>query len=135
MYLTGNTVRFPGAYANTTGSAVNMHVTSDGDLARSTSSLRYKTDVVDYELDRAQSLIAGLEPISYRHKEEDHHHLGFTAEQVSPLEPLLVALNEDGEPDALEYERLVVPLTAVVQSQMSEIAALTDRIATLEAQA
>ena len=44
-----------------------------------------------------------------------------------------MALNEDGEPDSLEYERLVVPLTAVVQSQMSEIAALTDRIAALEA--
>ena len=133
MRLVGNTVRFPGAYANTTGSAVNMFVSSSGDLARSTSSLRYKTDIAGYELDRAQSLIAGLEPISYRHKDEDHHHLGFTAEQVSPLEPLLVALNEDGEPDSLEYERLVVPLTAVVQSQMSEIAALTDRIAALEA--
>jgi hypothetical protein len=135
MRLTGNTARFPGAYANTTGSAVNMFVSSSGDLARSTSSLRYKTDVVDYELERAQSLIAALEPISYRHKQEDHHHLGFTAEAVSPLEPLLVALNEDGEPDSLEYERIVVPLTAVVQSQMAEIAALTDRIAALEASA
>jgi hypothetical protein len=132
LRLVGNTVRVPGAYANTTGSAVNMRVSSAGDLARSTSSLRYKTDVVDYELERAQSLIAALSPISYRHKEEDHHHLGFTAEAVYPLEPLLVVLNPDGEPDALEYDRLVVPLAAVVQGQMAEIATLTDRIAALE---
>jgi hypothetical protein len=46
-----------------------------------------------------------------------------------------VVLNEDGEPEALEYDRLAVPLTAVVQGQMAEIAALTDRIAALEASA
>jgi|TARA_R110002167_G_scaffold58829_2_gene166702 hypothetical protein len=132
---TTGAVYFPKAYSSTSGSAANVIVGSNGGLNRSTSSLRYKADVVDYELDRAQSLIAALEPITYRHKEEDHHHLGFIAEAVHPHEPLLVVLNEDGEPEALEYDRLAVPLTAVVQGQMAEIAALTDRIAALEASA
>ena len=130
MYLTGNTARFPGAYANTTASAVNMFVSSDGDLARSTSSLRYKKDIEDYSLESSRAVIAGLRPITYRGKDDEadeRKHLGFIAEEVHEVEQQLVTyidLNGEKAPDYVEYDRLVAPLVSVVKDLMTRIEAL-----------
>ena len=130
LRLVGNTVRVPGAYANTTASAVNMRVSSDGDLSRSTSSLRYKKDIEDYSLESSRAVIAGLRPITYRGKDDEageRKHLGFIAEEVHEVEQQLVTyIDLDGEeaPDYVEYDRVVAPLVKVIQDLMDRIEAL-----------
>jgi len=140
LRLNASEVMMPSAYSATSGSAANVYVDSGGKLYRSTSSIEYKQDVEDYELEDAWATIEGLRPITYRQKEGlsvsegadipfDHgkRHLGFVAEEVDEVEQLLVKYRlEDGEesPDYVEYSRVVAPLVSVVKDLMARIEAL-----------
>ena len=140
LRLNASEVMMPSAYSATSGSGANVYVDSGGKLYRSTSSIEYKQDVEDYELEDAWATIEGLRPITYRQKEGmsvpegadtpfDHgkRHLGFVAEEVDEVEQLLVKYRlEDGEesPDYVEYSRVVAPLVSVVKDLMARIEAL-----------
>lgn len=122
-----------GVYDQTTASAANVYVNSSGDLMRSTSSLRYKTEIKEVAQDDAAKLL-DLTPVTYAslcesdNKEERHY--GFIAEELDLIDPTLVNYKtlEDGTkvPDGVQYERVVVGLLKLVQD-------LTKRVADLEA--
>ena len=146
----------------TTASAANvfMDSTAGNQLARSTSSLRYKTDIEDLDTDRADAALS-LRPVWYRSKatadRKDWSHYGLIAEEVAEIEPRLVnwtyledeyitVTNEYGieskelkpnaklVPDGVQYERLSVLLLSVIQRQEKRIEYLEAEIATLKAQ-
>lgn len=126
---TTTAVTFPQAFSLTTGNAENVNVDSGGILRRSTSALRYKHHVKDYPLSKALNLVSTLRPISYQHKmdEDKKDHLGFIAEEVALIEPMLVTYLElDGEllPDAIEYARITVALVSVVKDLMARVESL-----------
>lgn len=80
------------AYTTTTSSAANLNVASDGTLARSTSSLKYKTDVETIQDSYADALIYGAKPIYYRSlcdsdKDLNWAYWGFGAEQIASIDP------------------------------------------------
>ncbi len=146
----------------TTASAANvfMDSTAGNQLARSTSSLRYKTDIEDLDTDRADAALS-LRPVWYRSKatadRKDWSHYGLIAEEVAKIEPRLVnwtyleddyitVTNEYGienkelkpsaklVPDGVQYDRLPVLLLSVIQRQEKRIEYLEAEIATLKAQ-
>jgi len=86
--------RILGVYTNTTASAANVSVNSNGNLARSTSSLKYKTDVENIELSIAKNIVSKLNPIFYRSTCESDNKgwswYGLGAEDVAAIEPRLV---------------------------------------------
>jgi hypothetical protein len=156
----GGEIHFPGV--GTTASAANAFLNSASSpanqLLRSTSSIRYKTDVETVETPFADKVLE-LRPVWYRSKAEadkkDWSWYGLIAEEVAEVEPRLVhwsypesayeevsiesegeeakterKLKEDAElvPDGVQYERLSVLLLDVVKRQQEAINDLKARL-------
>jgi hypothetical protein len=121
-------------YNNTTGDAANMVVGSDGFLYRSTSSLKYKTDVQDATHGLAELL--SLRPVTYKGKSEsdgDKVFGGLIAEEVHEAGlSEFVQYDEEGNPDALAYGNMVSLCIKAIQEQQALIQDLTTRLTTLE---
>lgn len=120
-------------YNNTVANAANMYVTSDGFLTRSTSSLKYKTDVQD-AIHGLNDLLK-LRSVTYKGKSEhdgDKVYGGLIAEEVDAAGlSEFVQYAEDESPDALAYGNMVAlcvkaiqELNAKVDAQALEIQAL-----------
>ena len=146
---------FSGVYSSTTGSGANVHVASDGKLARSTSSAKYK-DKIETMTNESADKILNCRPVWYRSKCEDDNPdwswWGFVAEEVAEIDPRLVNYatekldrksDTDGTmvatkldtpiPEGVQYERFVPHLVNIIKRQKEEIAALTTRVTALEA--
>ena len=99
----------PSTYSNTIGSAANMYINTDGSLYRSTSSLKYKTNVQDATHGLAD--VMKLRSVTYQGKNEaDKNNVygGLIAEEVHDAGLTeFVQYAEDGSPDALAYGNMV----------------------------
>jgi hypothetical protein len=125
----GGNVYFPGI--GTTASAANAVLNNGSspanELLRSTSSIRYKTDVAELGSDWRE-IVCALHPITYRSQapadDPSLRWFGLIAEEVSKVEPRLVhyARGADGKavPEAVQYERLTVLLLRAVQQLLLE---------------
>ena len=113
-------------YNKTTGASANMLVDSAGALYRSTSSLRYKSDVTDATHGLADVL--KLRSVTYKAKNDgDTVFGGLIAEEVHDAGLTeFVAYDKEGRPDAIHYGNMVALLVKAVQE-------LTARVAELEA--
>lgn len=138
MTIPGTNLRVPSL--PTTGSSANVFVTAVGtpgeELRRSTSSLRYKTDVEDAVIDPVDVL--ALRPRVWHDKNDVANanegdvlptYTGFIAEELDELETMrqFVVYDQEGRPDAISYDRLAAALLVVVQD-------LTARVSQLEGQ-
>ena len=152
-----------GVYSTTTGSAANVFVDSAGLLQRSTSSLRYKTDLKPYERGLADA--AKLNLFTYRAKNrpdsterfagvgaEEMDALGFTEfVEYSPVFEQKVFETTDpktGEkiskvetvatktlqPEAVRYANMIVWAFACINELAAKNDSLRARVAQLEAQ-
>ena len=113
-------------YSNTTASAANMFVDSSGFVYRSTSSLKYKTDVKDSIHGLADVL--KLRSVTYKSKNGDDTVFGgLIAEEVHAAGLTeFVAYAPDKTPDSINYGNMVALLVSAIQE-------LTARVQTLEA--
>ena len=109
-----------------TASAANMFVDSSGFVYRSTSSLKYKTDVKDSIHGLADVL--KLRSVTYKSKNGDDTVFGgLIAEEVHAAGLTeFVAYAPDKTPDAIHYGNMVSLLIAAIKE-------LTARVQTLEA--
>lgn len=146
------------------GANVAVELTSGSyPLRRSTSSIKYKKDVVDLDPTFADKLHR-FRPVFFKSKCFGDHpewtHYGFIAEELAEIEPRFVSfgyqpddyedyefVDADGktqtaqrlkadaqpEPEGVYYDRIVTFLTSVVQRQQEKLDALEARIAVLEA--
>ena len=121
-----------GTYANNSGAGANLGVSSSGEIYRSTSSLRYKTDVQDAQHGLIE--VMTLRPVTYRGiNDGDTIFGGFIAEEVHDAGLTeFVEYNEDNEPDALAYANMVSLCIKAIQDQQEIIESLKTRIETLE---
>lgn len=111
----------------TTSSAANAVIGTSpthGMVYRSTSSLRYKTDVQPWD---PAYRVLGLETYSWVDRnpmdaaDPLKRYYGLTAEQTFEVMPELVTLNEFDEPDAVQYERVGPALIPVVRDLLRRI--------------
>lgn len=143
-------IHFPNI--GTTASAANAFLASGtnpaNQLLRSTSSLRYKTDVRNLP-DSYRTAVMALRPVVYKSNaaadDPALDHVGLIAEEVAEHAPRLVhytRLSEGGPlvPDGVQYDRVAVvllaevqALTAQLQAQQSQLNSVLDRLAALEA--
>jgi hypothetical protein len=133
LYVTG-AVTTPQTYAQTTGSAANVFVDSAGDLYRSTSSLKYKTDIQDATHGLAE--VMQLRPVTYKGKadtDEGKTFGGLIAEEVDAIGlSEFVQYDDEGNPDALAYGNMVSLLTKAIQQQQAMIDSLAAKVKQLE---
>jgi hypothetical protein len=134
--ISGTTYLGVGAYnvymvsGDTTASNANLFINSStGQLARSTSSRRYKTDIETILY--PDSAIKSLRPVKYRGIEDlkrgdETWFTGLIAEEVAEIPglELLVNYNEDGTPEAVNYAGLSVVLASVVSRILDRLDAL-----------
>lgn len=116
---------------DTTALAANTVL--DGDvLKKSTSSLRYKTDVEDAAF--APEQVLGMRPVRFRDKaeqaergDEARQYVGLIAEEVDALGlQEFVFYDGEGRPDGVQYDRLAVALLDIVKDLAARVAALEE---------
>jgi hypothetical protein len=135
-----------GVYAATTPNAANVFVASSGQLLRSTSSIKYKTNVETLEDQYADSIL-NCRPVWYQSTSEidnpDWGWWGFIAEEVAQIDPRLVHWKTsevvddvevpcDPEPEGVQYDRFVPHLVNLIKRQKEQIEALEARLSALE---
>ncbi|HEY8561661.1 MAG TPA: tail fiber domain-containing protein [Pyrinomonadaceae bacterium] len=116
------------AYSNANG-VVGLTVCS--------SSIRYKKDVETYT--GGLDVLKRLRPVTFRWKGDDVQDLGFIAEEVNAIEPLLSTFNRNGEVQGVKYETVSTVLVNSVKEQQAQIEAqreenqkLSDRVEKLQ---
>ena len=136
VFYTGGAAFSP--YNNTTGSAANVHIGAAGDLFRSTSSIRYKKDVTDY--DKGLNAVMALRPVYYKDNRTDENkvagdqtYAGLIAEEVHTAGlGEFVQYNLKNEPDALSYGNMVALLTKAIQELKAELDAVKAELAAMK---
>jgi hypothetical protein len=117
-----------GIYNNTTGSAANVHVLSSGALIRSTSSIKYKTNVQNAT--HGLNEVMQLRPVTYKGiNDGDLVFGGLIAEEVDAAGLTeFVQYADDGTPDALAYGNMVSLCVKAIQELKAEVDSLKQQI-------
>jgi hypothetical protein len=146
-------------YTQTTTSAANVHIDGSARLLRTTSSIKYKTDVETLS-DFYADAILNVRPVWYRSlsptDNPDWGWYGFIAEELAEIDPRLViwktketTIDEEGNPqetvleepvaEGVQYDRFAPHFLNLLQRQHAEIeelkasnAALLARVTALE---
>lgn len=118
----GRNVFFSNLPSGAASGSVCFEETFVGDvIIRCSSSARYKTDIETYT--PGLDLVRQLRPVSYSWLKNGKADVGFIAEEVAELDPLLV-VEVDGEVDGVKYDRLTTVLVNALQEQQEQIEAL-----------
>jgi len=130
-----------GAYFATTANAANLYVASNGQIMRSTSSARYKTDIHDLDINTER--LYDLRPVSYISKIDGKPYFGLVAEDVARVLPELAEYARSKDvipgstsdvmiPDAVKYPMLSVLLLDELKKEHAKIASQEKIIADME---
>jgi hypothetical protein len=121
--LTGNIV-CPAIYNRTSANAANMGIDAAFGMFRSTSSIKYKTDVQDAVHGLTELL--SLRPVTYKGKNDgDAVFGGLIAEEVHEAGLTeFVQYAEDGSPDSLAYGHMVSLCVKAIQELNAKVTAL-----------
>ena len=142
----------PAVYTQTTAGAANINVFSNGQIRRSTSSSKYKTNIETLENSYADAIL-NVRPVWYRSTcdgdNPKHGWWGFIAEEVAAIDPRLVHWKTievtfdkkgsavqtpcDPEPEGVAYDRFVPHLLNLIKRQREQIEAMEARLSALEA--
>jgi hypothetical protein len=149
----GGAISFPGL--STTASAANAFLDSaaSNNLLRSTSSIRYKTNVNSLQ-EADINAVLQMRPVTYTSlcsgDDPTKIHLGFIAEEIAAIDPRLVfytwnqyQAQDDGlpqpsataqlVPDGVQYDRIVPLLVGSIQTLTQRVAALEQKTAAITA--
>jgi hypothetical protein len=103
-----------------TAGSTQVCINSSNRIASCSSSLRYKTDLAPYR--PGIDIIRRLRPITFDWKDTGHRDLGFGAEDVAKIDPLLVTYNAQGQVEGVKYDRITTALVNAVNEQQAQIA-------------
>jgi len=108
-------------HVNTLGAAgaTTLCRNAANQISTCSSSLRYKTNIQPFVA--GLSVLNRLRPIKFDWKQGGTHDLGFGAEDIAAIEPLLVTRNEQGEVEGVKYDRISAVLVNAVKEQQAEI--------------
>ena len=133
-----------------TAAGSNVVVTSAGLVRRTSSSIKYKKDIEDLDINLTNNAIDNLRPVWYRSKNPtgddkvEWSQIGLIAEEAALVEPRIVryktvqVVEENGqrteipletpEPEDIDYGRLAVLLLAEIKNLKSRIIQLESQI-------
>lgn len=124
----------------TTGSAANARISTSGTptLQVSTSAKRFKQDIEEFH--PPIDTILNIQPKTWRDKNEvlkdesvAKRHFGAIAEDLVDLGlDFLVDFDDDGQPWAIQYERVAIALIPAIKDHRKRLATAEDRLAALE---
>jgi hypothetical protein len=88
-------------------------------ISNCSSSLRYKTNIQPFI--GGLSVLNRLRPITFDWKQGGMHDLGFGAEDIAAVEPLLVTRDDKGKVEGVKYDRITAVLVNAVKEQQEQI--------------
>ncbi|MBL0225717.1 MAG: tail fiber domain-containing protein [Geobacteraceae bacterium] len=106
-------------------SAVNS-----GRIERCSSTRKLKGNIVDIPL--GLETVKALRPVTFTWNANGLEDIGFIAEEVSQVQPVLAIYNEQGEPDGVKYANISAVLVKAVQEQQVIIEQLKNELAELK---
>ncbi len=119
-------------YFETYPSCTTLGTNGSGKLTCTTSSVRFKENISDY--DGGLDVVMGLNAVSYDFIREwdsemskwqspypEGRQIGFLAEEVEQVEPLVTGRNRDGLVNNVNYQLLTVVLVNAIQQQQAQI--------------
>jgi uncharacterized small protein (DUF1192 family) len=124
-----------GSKDRTTALAANCHIdATDGGIYRSTSSIRYKTDVVDYT--KGLEELKTLRPVTYKGIDNgDLIFAGLIAEEVHDAGlSEFVMYNGENQPEALAYGNMIALAIKSIKELSDKVDVLNAKVEALEAQ-
>ena len=132
-----NKTYIAGITGATSAGGINVLVNSSGQLGTTTSSRRFKDNILD--MGEASSKLFQLRPVTFFYKPEydDGSHIlqyGLIAEEVAKIYPDLVVYGEDGQPQTVRYHLLTPMLVNELQKQQKVLTTQQDVIATQQQQ-
>src|SRR5262249_46912965 len=114
-------VRTMGIFQPALASPGGSPVCFNNGLSICSSSLRYKADVQPYR--RGLDVVRQLSPITFAWKDGGRRDVGFGAEDVAQVEPLLTFKNDRGEIEGVQYAQITTVLINAVKEQQALIEA------------
>ena len=122
-------IGMPRTYGFTTSNAANLFIDSSGLLYRSTSSIKYKTNVKNY--DKGLDILSQMRPVYYNgngDSDSGKTFAGLIAEEIHDLGLTeFVQYAQDGTPDALAYSNMVSLLVKGIQELKAELDTLKNK--------
>lgn len=130
-------------YDNPVSTGINVHITNNGYLYRTTASSRkIKKEISDIkEGDLAPEKLYALPIRQFKYRkhqigEEDMRYErfipGFIAEEVAEVYPIAADLDDNGDPEDWNVRYVVPPMLALIQRQKQAIDSLNERIEMIE---
>jgi len=98
-------------------------------ISTCSSSLRYKNEVQNFT--GGLNIINRLRPITFTWKTGELRDIGFGAEEVEKVEPLLTFRNDQGEIEGVKYGQITAVLVNAIKEQQAQINSQENRIDTL----
>ena len=92
---------------------------STWEIGIASSSIRYKTNVVD--LNKDTSAIYKLRPVEFDYKEDGSHALGFIAEEVNAIDPSLTFKNSNNTPEGIEWNSMTTYTISELKNLKNEM--------------
>jgi len=119
------TTWIPALFGQTSASAANLLIGASGNLARSTSALKYKQDIRDLPSKNINALRAVVYKSKCQGDDQTKDHFGIIADEANQAGfKELVSFGADGEVEGFQYERLTVVLLKAVQELNAKVEAL-----------
>lgn len=111
--------------------AIAVLIDSAGQLGTTSSSIRFKENVVD--MDASSDPVMGLRPVTFNYKADSSktRAYGLIAEEVAQVFPALVARGKNGLPESVKYHELPTLLLNELQKQRRRIGQLEQKLASL----
>ncbi len=101
------------------GASTAICVNASNQLGVCSSSLRFKSDVESYK--GGLNIVRRLRPITFHWKDGGASDVGFAAEEVDKIEPLLASFNQNGEIQGVKYGQVTTVLVNAVKEQQDQI--------------
>lgn len=89
------------------------------ELSTCSSSLRYKNDIQNFT--NGLDTVRRLRPITFSWLDGGMKDVGFGAEEVNKVEPLLTTYNDKGEIEGVKYAQITTVLVNAVKEQQEQI--------------
>ena len=125
-------VTSPSVYNQTTATAANVAVDSNGAIRRSSSARKYKREIADYT--RGLADLQTLRPVTFKSIDPDNNntYAGFIAEEVHDVGLTEFVFYINGQPDSLHYPHIIALATAAIKDLADQVVALQSEVANLQ---
>ena len=101
------------------GAATAVCRGASGALSTCSSARRYKTDVASSR--RGLDVVSRLRPVTFQWRTDGSRDLGFVAEEVDAVLPLLATRDDAGRIEGVKYGQVSAVLVRAVQEQQEQI--------------